>query len=123
MCFVSATAPLITEEQMKEERDMLSVCEQMEVARDVLGSHHHDCCQGVEQPSAALRQHCLQELEETIQAATPKDQEAYRMATQQCPDVVLTESDPMRFLIREQYDVVVRSFVGRVLKSKGNLVH
>ena len=95
---------------------MLSVCERMELARDVLGSHHQHRCSGSsvteqgEEASEALRKHCLQELQDAIDMAPPKDQVAYRMARERCPDVVATESDPMRFLISEQYDVMVRSF-------------
>ncbi|KAG7353336.1 hypothetical protein IV203_009385 [Nitzschia inconspicua] len=103
----SFTAPLITPEEEALERENLSKEQKAELQEDLyggIGCGWTKALDYVEQNDGFLTTK-LQELEQALSEMTPSLLKDYNKAMETVPDIVQTESDPVKFLRCERYDV------------------
>jgi hypothetical protein len=92
------TAPVVTEQQEKEEREALSDEERKKLHEDVYGGE-----QLVTETEEMLRNGAWM-LDEAVLAIPDEEKAAYLEALESAPELVEQESDPVPFLRCEKYD-------------------
>lgn len=100
----SFSAPRFTEEDEIRELAAMTDAEREEVRHDLYGTHVEvEETSELVETSLAQMQACLEEIPQ-------EEKEVYLEACRVCPELVETESAPIRFLRSENYDPAV-SFV------------
>ena len=98
----SFSAPRFTEQDEIRELAAMTDAEREEVRRDLYGTH-------VEQEETdELRERCLQEMQQCLDEIPEAEKQVYLQACQECPELVQTESAPIRFIRSENYQPEVR---------------
>jgi len=93
MGYVSLTAPRFTEEDERRELANQSLAEQEEIERDVFG---HES--GFVKDTDLMKAEGTAKLEEAIEMIPAAEKQNYLRALELCPDLVQSESEPVRFL-------------------------
>lgn len=99
----SFSAPRFTEEDEIRELAAMTDAEREEVRQDLYGTHPV-----LEEMDAFRETSLLGQMEQSLQAIPPLEKQVYLEACRICPDLVQTESPPIRFLRCENYQPEVR---------------
>jgi len=98
----SFSAPRFTEEDEIRELAAMTDAERDEVRHDLYGTHTE-----IEETDE-LRENCLQEMQVYLDEIPEAEKKVYLEACRVCPELVQTESAPMRFIRSENYQPQVR---------------
>lgn len=97
---VSYTAPQFTEEDLKRERESLSVEEREEIDAEVRGTR------AILRETPKLIERGLIGMQRTLNEIPDHEKEGYLKALERCPDLVRTETDSLIFLRAERFDPI-----------------
>jgi hypothetical protein len=97
----SFTAPAISEEEEKAEREALSVEERKQVHDDLFGTEDKD--DDVPETTEML-ENCLNLFREALEQIPDNSKQEYLEAMERAPEVVRQETDPVAFLRSQHYD-------------------
>jgi hypothetical protein len=100
----SFTAPYLTPEEEKAERDSLTPETRQEVQNDMFGLKKKDGTEETDELIAIK----LKELEQVIEKTPASCKTDYLDAHERAPHLVETEASPLKFLRCEHYDARVR---------------
>lgn len=105
MSFLSATVPVITEDDERKEFNSLTEQEQSSVRADVFGLSYDNTTKDGRGEIVLDSEEAWRQLvaDETITLQS-LDSSALKQALQRCPELVMTESDPAQFLRCENLD-------------------
>lgn len=110
----SFSAPRFTEEDEIRELAAMTEAELEEVRHDLYGTHTEM------EETDELRETCLEQVQQCLDEIPDDEKQVYLEALQACPELVSTESAPIRFLRSENYQPEVRmgcvSFVLMLLR-------
>jgi hypothetical protein len=98
----SFTAPHITPEEEQRERQSLTDEMKAELEKDLYGGNSDDA-KDIEETKELLSAK-LQEMEDELSCIPPHQLSDYTKAKQSCPELIETESNPVKFLRSEYYD-------------------
>jgi len=96
----SHTAPRFTDEDRKREYNLLSEAERRKIDDDRNGTDTHTF--GLQEEDS---QDYVLQMEEELHTIPSADKEAYTQALIRCPDLVETESKPVKFLRKHDFNV------------------
>lgn len=99
----SFSAPRFTEEDEIRELAAMTDAEREEVRRDLYGTHTE-----IEETDQ-LREGALEQMQQYLDEIPQDEKQVYLEARQVCPELVSTESAPIRFLRSENYQPEVRA--------------
>jgi hypothetical protein len=97
----SFTAPRFTKEDDERERANLTTDEAHQIAIDIHGKH------SILAENEELKVRCRLQLQEAIQGIPEEQKQSYLRAVELCPELVEQESDPLKFLRCDDYNVWV----------------
>lgn len=98
----SFSAPRFTEEDEIRELAAMTDAEREEVRQDLYGTHTEL------EETDELRENSLEQMQQCLDGIPEGEKEVYLEACQVCPELVRTESAPIRFLRSENYQAEVR---------------
>jgi hypothetical protein len=98
----SFSAPRFTEEDEVEEVASMSEEERIEVTQDLYGTYT------LPTETSDMIAGCMQAMERALERIEPSEKESYLQAKERCPELLETESNPLRFLRSQAYDPEVR---------------
>lgn len=93
----SFSAPRFTEEDEIRELAAMTDAEREEIKQDLYGTHVE-----IEETSE-IRENSLREMQVCLEEISEREKEVYMEACTVCPELVRTESAPIRFLRSENY--------------------
>lgn len=94
----SFSAPRFTEEDEIRELAAMTDAEREEVRHDLYGTHVE------KEETSELLETCLEQFQTCLESIPEEEKQVYLEACRQCPELVETESAPIRFLRSENYD-------------------
>jgi hypothetical protein len=116
----SFTAPHITPEEEKRERESLTDEIRKQLERDLYGDDDDDGVGIDDNGGSGVDSKWLQEME-TIIGQTPKSRKKdYLDAKERVPELIETEANPIQFLRCEKFDVSVRRIYGVAFRCPMN---
>jgi hypothetical protein len=96
----SISAPQLSEEEQQREKDALTNEERLEISQDVAGRARF-----IETPE--MTRQGLVKFQQELSQIPHKTKDAYLQAMQRAPQLVETETNPIKFLRCERFDAKV----------------
>ena len=97
----SISAPQLTKEEQQREKDALTEEERLEIQKDIQGTARF-------LETEEMTVNGLEQFQQELEQIPNDEKEAYLEAMQRSPDLVKTETNPIKFLRCEHFNVKVR---------------